>query len=102
MIGYVTLGTDDLTRGAAFYAAIAAELGVSRMAENARFINWGIPGCVKGIGLTLPFDGQPATAGNGTMVALEAKDRAQVARLHALALSLGGTAEGAPADRVGF
>jgi predicted lactoylglutathione lyase len=51
------------------------------------------------VGLTIPFDGQPATVGNGVMVALEAKDRAQVDRIHALALSLGGTDEGAPGER---
>ena len=51
------------------------------------------------IGLTKPYNGQPATVGNGVMVALEATDRAQVDRLHRLALSLGGTDEGAPGPR---
>jgi catechol 2,3-dioxygenase-like lactoylglutathione lyase family enzyme len=99
MIGYVTLGTADLTRGATFYDAIAKELGVGRMMENDQFIAWGTPGGAAGIGLTKPFDGNPATVGNGVMVALGAKDRAQVDRLHALALSLGGTCEGPPGPR---
>ena len=99
MIGYVTLGTKDLARGAAFYDAMAAEMGVSRMGGDDRFIAWGVPGGAPGVGLTLPFDGAPATVGNGVMVALEAKDRAQVDRLHALALKLGGTDEGAPGER---
>lgn len=99
MIGYVTLGTNDLARGAKFYDAIAAELGVGRMMENEQFVAWGIPGGGAGIGLTRPFDGKTATVGNGVMVALEAKDRAQVDRLHALALSLGGADEGAPGSR---
>lgn len=64
--------------------------------ETDRFIAWGTPGVGAGIGITLPFDGRPATVGNGVMVALEAKDPAQVDRIHALALSLGGTNEGAP------
>ncbi len=101
MIGYVTLGTRDLARGAAFYDAIAADMGVGRMMENEKFVAWGTPGGAPGIGLTLPFDGQPATVGNGVMVALDAKDRAQVDRIHHLALSLGGTDEGAPGDRGG-
>ena len=101
MIGYVTLGTTDLQRGATFYDAIAAELGVGRMMETERFIAWGKPGGGAGVGLTYPFDGQPASVGNGVMVAFEAKDRAQVDRLHALALSLGGSDEGAPGDRGG-
>jgi predicted lactoylglutathione lyase len=101
MIGYVTLGTNDLARGAKFYDAIAAELGTSRMMENEQFIAWGTPGGGAGIGLTKPYNKEPATVGNGVMVAFAAKDRAQVDRLHALALSLGGTDEGAPGLRFG-
>ncbi len=101
MIGYVTLGTRDLPRGAAFYDAIAGEMATGRMMETDTFIAWGEPGGAPGLGLTLPFDGQAATVGNGVMVALAAKDRAQVDRLHALALSLGGTCEGPPGDRGG-
>jgi len=99
MIGYVTLGTNDLPRAAAFYDLIAAEMGVGRMMEEETFIAWGAPGGGAGIGLTKPFDGQPATVGNGVMAALEAKDRAQVDRLHALALANGGSDEGAPGPR---
>ena len=101
MIGYVTLGTNDRERGARFYDAICGELGVGRMMENDQFIAWGKPGGGAGIGLTAPFDGQPATVGNGVMVALEAKDRAQVERLYRIALENGGTDEGAPGDRGG-
>jgi catechol 2,3-dioxygenase-like lactoylglutathione lyase family enzyme len=99
MIGYVTLGTNDLARGAAFYDAIAAEMGVSRMGGDDKFIAWGVAGGAAGIGLTVPHDGKPATVGNGVMVALEARDRAPVDRIHALALSLGGTCEGPPGER---
>ncbi len=101
MIGYVTLGTNDLQRGAKFYDAIANELGVGRMMETERFIAWGTPGGGAGVGLTLPFDGEAATVGNGVMVAFEAKDKAQVDRIHQLALSLGGKDEGAPGPRGG-
>jgi hypothetical protein len=81
----------------AFYDALAAELGVGRMMECESFIAWGDAGGKPGIGLTMPFDGQPASVGNGVMVALEAADPAQVDRLHALALAHGGSDEGAPA-----
>ncbi|UNK79415.1 VOC family protein [Sphingopyxis granuli] len=99
MIGYVTLGTNDLARAATFYDAIAAELGVSRMMEFDNFIAWGKEGGGAGIGLTRPFDGNPATVGNGVMVALEARDAEQVQRLHAIALANGGTCEGPPGPR---
>ena len=101
MIGYVTLGTSDLARGAKFYDALAAEMGIGRMMDNESFIAWGTPGGGAGIGLTKPFDGNPASVGNGVMVALEAKDQAQVDRLYKIALDPGGTDEGAPGDRGG-
>ncbi len=99
MIGYVTLGTNDLARAAKFYDSIAAEMGVARMMESEGFIAWGKPGGGAGIGVTRPFDGRPATVGNGVMVALEARDKAQVDRIHRLALSMGATDEGAPGPR---
>jgi catechol 2,3-dioxygenase-like lactoylglutathione lyase family enzyme len=99
MIGYVTLGASDLARAARFYDAIAAEMGVGRMMEFPTYIAWGTPGGAAGIAATLPFDGQPPSVGNGVMVALEAKDRAQVDRLHAIALAHGGSCEGPPGPR---
>lgn len=101
MIGYVTLGTNDLAKAAPFYDALAAELGVGRMMEFDTFIAWGEPGGAPGIGVTKPFDGGPACVGNGVMVALAAKDEAQVQRLYDIALANGGTDEGAPGDRGG-
>lgn len=99
MIGYVTLGTNDRERGAKFYDALCGELGCGRMMEEDEFIAWGTPGGGAGIGLTRPFDGNVATVGNGVMVALEAKDQAQVQRLHEIALANGGTCEGPPGPR---
>lgn len=101
MIGYVTVGTNDLARAARFYDAIAAELGVGRMMEFPTGIAWGAPGGGAGIGAMAPFDGNPASVGNGVMVALEARDNAQVDRLHAIALANGGSDEGAPGVRGG-
>jgi predicted lactoylglutathione lyase len=101
MIGYVTLGTNDLARAAKFYDAIAAELGTKRMMEYETFIAWGEQGGAAGIGLTKPFDGNTATVGNGDMVALAAKDREQVDRIYNLALSMGAKCEGPPGDRGG-
>lgn len=101
MIGYVTVGTNDLSRAARFYDALAAELGVGRMMEADTYIAWGEPGGGAGVAATRPFDGKPACVGNGTMVALEARDEAQVARLHQAALANGGSDEGAPGVRGG-
>jgi len=103
MIGYVTLGTNDRDKGAKFYDAVCGELGAGRMMEDDQYIAWGIPGGGAGIGLTRPFDGNTATVGNGVMVALEAKDEAQVQHLYDIALANGGTCDGPPGPRfVGF
>ena len=99
MIGYVTLGTNNLKRASAFYDAIAKEMGIGRMMESETFIAWGMPGGGAGIGLTKPFDGKPATVGNGVMAALAAKDKAQVDRIYKLAMSMGAKDEGAPGQR---
>src|SRR5690348_925636 len=95
MIGYVTLGTKDLKRAAAFYDALLKELGAKRMMENDKFIAWSA-GAGPGIGLTYPFDGKPATVGNGVMVALAAGSKEQVNAIHKKALQLGARDEGAP------
>ena len=99
MIGYVTLGTNDLPRAAKFYDALAAEMGTARMMEFDTFIAWGTPGGGCGIGLTKPYDGDAASVGNGVMAAFEANDEAQVQRLYDIALANGGTDEGAPGPR---
>jgi catechol 2,3-dioxygenase-like lactoylglutathione lyase family enzyme len=99
MIGYVTLGTSDLARAAKFYDAIAAEMGTGRMMEFDGFIAWGTPGGAAGIGLTKPYDGNPASVGNGVMVALQASSKEQVHTLHEIALANGGSCEGPPGPR---
>ena len=99
MIGYVTLGTNDLERGAKFYDAIATELGARRVMEWEGAIAWSSPDGGVGVGLTKPFDGNPASIGNGVMVALAAKDEDQVKRIHEIALANGGSCEGPPGPR---
>jgi catechol 2,3-dioxygenase-like lactoylglutathione lyase family enzyme len=99
MIGYVTIGTNNLPRAAAFYDALLGELGAKRMMENEQFIAWSVRPDAPGLGVTKPFDQKPATVGNGVMVALEAKSAAQVDALHRKALALGGSDEGAPGPR---
>lgn len=100
MIGYVTLGTSDLTRGAKFYDAIAAEMGTGRMMDFDTFIAWGKQdGPAAGIAITKPFDGAAPSVGNGVMVALEAKDKAHVDRIYDIAIANGGTDEGKPGPR---
>ncbi|BDI59998.1 VOC family protein [Qipengyuania nanhaisediminis] len=99
MIGYVTLGTNDLPRAATFYDAIAQHFGVGRMMEFDSFIAWGEMGGAPGIAATKPFDEREATPGNGTMVALQVDGPDKVQAVYDTAIAHGGSDEGAPGPR---
>lgn len=99
MIMHICVGTRDLERAGRFYDAIAAVLGNARNATTERTIYYSATGVGVGFAVTLPYDGNPATFGNGTMATIGAKDREQVSALHAAALANGGSDEGAPGER---
>jgi predicted lactoylglutathione lyase len=99
MIGYVTLGTNDLQRAAGFYDALLAELGAKRAMEMETFIAWATAPNTPMLAVIKPFDGKPATVGNGVMVAIMVDSKEKVNALHAKALALGGRDEGAPGAR---
>jgi predicted lactoylglutathione lyase len=101
MIGYVTLGTNDMARAARFYDALLAELGAKRAMDSESFIAWATGPGQPMVSIIKPFDKNPATVGNGVMVALAASGKAQVDALHRKALELGGKDEGAPGPRGG-
>jgi catechol 2,3-dioxygenase-like lactoylglutathione lyase family enzyme len=99
MIGYATLGTNDLARATRFYDALLGELGAKHMMETERFVIWFVAPDRPALGLFKPYDGETATVGNGTMVALVVDSPAKVDALHRKALELGATDEGAPGPR---
>ncbi len=99
MKGYITIGTNDLTRSAEFYEALFEELDFTRQREYpGRAVYFGTEDDIQLVVIT-PADGQPATTGNGTMVALNVASQEQVQRLHARALDLGAHDEGGPGPR---
>jgi catechol 2,3-dioxygenase-like lactoylglutathione lyase family enzyme len=103
VIGYATLGTQDIARARAFYDALLGMLGARRMMEFPEemggFTLWGVAMDKPGIAVTRPYNQQPAVAGNGNMIAITVDERAKVDALHAKALALGGTCEGPPGVR---
>jgi catechol 2,3-dioxygenase-like lactoylglutathione lyase family enzyme len=101
MIGYTCVGTNDLPRALAFYEALFASLGAKRYFELDRGVGWGVAPDKPMFSVLKPFDGEPATIGNGTMVSLVLKTTAEVDAMHAKALALGGQDEGAPGFRGG-
>ena len=100
MIGYVTLGTNKMDEAAAFYDALLGALGASRMMEAENFIAWSAGAGAPAISIIKPQDGNAATVGNGVMVAIAVDSSDKVDALHAKALELGGTDEGAPGSRM--
>lgn len=99
MMGYVTFGTHDLARAAAFYDALMPELGARRLMDLGRGIIWGTSLDRPSLGVLTPFDGNPASVGNGVMVALVVDSRDKVDRVYRKALELGAKDEGAAGPR---
>lgn len=99
MIGYATLGANDLQRAAAFYDALLTELGAKRLWDFGRGIAWGTAQDEPSLAIMKPFDGQVASVGNGVMVGLLADSRETVDRVYRKALELGGKDEGAVGPR---
>ena len=70
MIGYVTLGSNDIPRAAAFYDELLKLLGAGRFMESETMVAWAVSLDKPALGVIKPFDGKPASFGNGVMVAL--------------------------------
>jgi len=99
MLGYSLVGSNQLPRANAFYTELLAHFGLTKMFDHqSGGIIFGKNGALQ-FGVVGPFDGKPATIGNGTMTAFAAPDRAAVDAVHAHALRLGGTNEGNPGVR---
>lgn len=107
MIGYVTVGADDIPLAERFYSAFLPSLGYS-LEISPEGLSYSIPGTPDqrhqpaDFYVKPPYDGQPASAGNGTMVAFEVTTQAMVRELHAAALAAGGRSEGEPGFRAAY
>lgn len=104
MIGYVTVGTDDIEAAKRFYAAFLPALGygVEDGPEGLSYVHPvqpGQPAMFPDYYVKPPFNGQPASAGNGCMTAFQAQNQQQVRTLHAAALAAGGQDDGPPGFR---
>jgi catechol 2,3-dioxygenase-like lactoylglutathione lyase family enzyme len=100
MFLYITLGTNDLAAAMRFYDPVLATLGLMRARTFETEIGYAAPDDSRcRLWVTQPFDGRPATVGNGSMPALVAASRDAVDAFHAAALAHGGTDEGAPGLR---
>lgn len=99
MLGYITLGTDNLGTAGAFYDVIIDMLGGRRLESNDRFIFWGTTYDDPMLAVCTPHDGKAASVGNGNMVAFRADSENAVRKIHKKALELGASNEGMPGER---
>ncbi len=99
MIGYVTLGSNDIPRAAAFYDALLGTLGAKRIMDFGDFIVWSVSPKLPGLSVTKPYDGKAASVGNGVMVALVMDSKDKVDALYNKAIELGASCEGKPGAR---
>ncbi len=101
MIGYVTLGTNDIDRAAAFYDELLGLLGAGRFMEfEGAFIAWAVAPDKPAISVTKPYDGKAATVGNGTMIALAVDSTEMVHKVYDKAIELGAQDEGPAGPRM--
>ena len=107
MIAYITVGADDIARAKRFYSAFLPALGYE-LEESSEGLSYVLPGqsgqsaALPDFYVKPPFDGRPASSGNGSMVAFEARNQKQVRDLHAAALAAGGSDEGQPGFRAAY
>jgi len=100
MIGYVTVGSNDLEKAMAFYDEVLAEVGLKPGFDHPRGGRMYVSAAGEfTFGVLSPFNGEAASVGNGQMVAFKADSHDQIRAIHAKALSLGGADEGAPGWR---
>jgi len=99
MIGYVTLGTNDIQRAAKFYDSLLALLGAKRAMDYETFIAWGNAPGAPMLSVIKPYDKKAATVGNGVMVALAVDSKAKVDAVYKKAIELGGKDEGPAGPR---
>ncbi len=99
MLGYATIGVNDMARAEAFYGALLGEIGASQIMGMDRIKFYGT-GQGAMLAICIPYNEEPQNCGNGNMVAIDAGSRAVVDKLYAKAIELGATDEGEPGERM--
>ena len=99
MISHTTLGTNDLPRSEKFYDDFLPFLNGKKLMKTDRAIFYSFGENSSKLAISLPFDGSPATQGNGTMVAFTVPSIEKVKEIHSKAISLGASNEGDPGER---
>ncbi len=104
MLSYITVGANDVAISGRFYAAILTPLGYEKkeVADAVEFTSQDVPDGGYGpisVYVKKPYDGNKATAGNGSMTAFRAETHEMVRSLHSAGLAAGRSDEGGPRFR---
>lgn len=101
MIGYTMVGVKNMSRAAEFYDAVLGTMGATRKMEYEKFILWNDSADHPSFSICIPFDGNEATIGNGSMIAFPVEDNKMVHKVYDCAIAAGATSEGEPGLRDG-
>jgi len=99
MIGYITLGTNNIEKASTFYDELFSTLDVKQVWSTKKMVYWGAEGGSVMFAITVPFNKEEATFGNGVMVALKAPNQNAVNSIYKKAIELGAQCEGEPGER---
>jgi len=102
VLSHVFVGVNDFDRAYSFYSALMRVLNHAlKFCERDRpWAGWVSSDAPRPLFLIgRPYDGSPASNGNGQMVAFLANDRSVVDRAYAVALENGASSEGRPGLR---
>lgn len=100
MIGYMLVGTNNFPKAVEFFDALFASINIGRvLEEDNSFVAWATGPDAPAVCVTVPYNKEPATVGNGVMVALVRDTVEEVNALYNKAIELGASDEGKPGFR---
>lgn len=100
MIGYVTIGVNDMERAKKFYTELLAPLGASVLMDAGRIAFIGTAMNAPMLAVCVPYDEQAPAPGNGNMVAISPGSKEKVDEFYHRAIELGASGEGEPGQRI--
>jgi catechol 2,3-dioxygenase-like lactoylglutathione lyase family enzyme len=100
MIGYTTIGVNDMDRAVGFYEALLGEIGAKQLMGMDRIKFFGTAPDAAMLAICIPYNEETPSPGNGNMVAIPGGSREGVDKLYAKAIELGATDEGEPGERM--
>lgn len=96
-MNYIVVGTNDLLRATQFYDSLFENNEIVKINTTDRMTFWSGDSFV--FAVALPFDGFPATKGNGTTIGFSVNAPEEVNNIYRKAVEMGGNCAGEPNTR---